>query len=133
MSKIKIKIRCVEQIYNSPGGGKKLYKEKDKSKTSGLQTYKLVVHEEFEPMFKESVKKLFANINNYTNTLECQFCHKEIQDIMNSNYFHLHTEDSRNFITFHFLCALKPKSIEKFQDIMGRFDYISHRNDSKTL
>ena len=133
MSKIKTKIKGVKQIYNIQRGGKKLYKVKDINKTSGLQTYKLAVREEFEPMFKDCIKKLFSNIKNYTNTLECQLCHKEIQDIINSNYFHLHTEDNKNFITFHFLCALKPNSIEKFQDIMGRFDYISHRDDSKTL
>ncbi len=131
MNQIRTKIKGVEQIYNSQGGGKKMYKEKEKSKTSDKQTNKLVILKEFEPLLKDSVIKLFSDINNYTNTLECQICHKEIQDTMEMNYFHLHTEDNKNFITFHFLCALRPNSILKFQDIMDKFDYTSRIDNSK--
>jgi len=131
MSKIKTKVKGVGQIYNFQGGGQKSYKEKDESKTYENQTDKLVICKEFEPLFKKSVIRLFSDINNYTNTLECWLCQKEIQDTMAMNYFHLYTEDSSKFITFHFLCALKSNSILKFQDIMDKFDYIAHIDDSK--
>lgn len=126
MSKTKTKVSDAEQNYNFQGGGKKLHKDKNEIKNSFKKSDKLVIHKEFEPLFKNSVIKLLSNIKHYTNSLECQLCHKEIQDTMNPNYFHLHTEDFKNFITFHFLCALKPNSIEQFQEIMGRYDYISH-------
>lgn len=131
MSNIKIKMKDVEQFYIIGGRGKKLHKEVDKEKTSEKQINKLVISKEFELMFKESVIKLCSDINNYNNTLECQFCHKEIEDTMAMNYFHLHAEGQEKFITFHFLCALKPDSVLEFQDMMGKFDYRSHIDDSK--
>lgn len=131
MSKIKRKIGSVEQINNFGRGGKKLNKERNKIKNSDNQTNKLVIRREFEPFFKTSVLKLFSDITNYTNTLECQYCHKEIQDTMAMNYFHLYPEDNNNFITFHFLCALKPNLVLKFQDVMNRFDYTSRIDDRR--
>jgi len=131
MSKIKRKIGNVEQIYNFGVGGEKLYREKDNNANSDKQTYKLVIRREFRPLFKKSVQKLFSDITNYTNTLECQYCHKEIQDTMEMNYFHLYPENNNNFITFHFLCALKPNSVLKFQNVMDRFDYTSRIDDTR--
>lgn len=107
-----------------------MYKKTNEIKNSFEKSDKFVVHKEFEPLFKKSVIKLLSNIVHYTNSLECQLCHKKIHTIA-MNYFHLHTEDNKNFITFHFLCALKPNSVLKFQEIMNRFDYTSHIDDSK--
>ena len=133
MSKLKIKLKGVEQVFKLEGSEKELQMEMDKGKNSERQINKLVISKEFEPMFKKSVIKLFSDFNNYTITLECQFCHKQIEDTMAMNYFQLHAKNQKKFITFHFLCALKPDSVLEFQDIMNKFDYRSHINDSKRL
>jgi len=132
MSKTKIKTSGVEQSYIfQEGGGKKLIEQKEKDKSLIKENKILVIQEEFSPMFKERVKEIFSHIKNYTNTLECQLCHKKIEDTMTPNYFHLYLEGQTIFITFHFLCALKQDIVLEFQEKMDKFDYISRIRDSK--
>ncbi|MFX0004069.1 MAG: hypothetical protein ACFE9J_11325 [Candidatus Hermodarchaeota archaeon] len=103
-----------------------MFQELGKDKNINKKTKRLVLQEEFRPMFIDSVKEILSDIKNYTNTLECKLCHKKIKDTMTPNYFQLRPIGQTQFITFHFLCALKPNVINEFQEKMGSFDYTVH-------
>jgi len=124
MSKLKRKIISVEENYYFRGDEMKLYEERVKDTNMGRIDHKSVIYEKFKSTLKNATIKLLSDIKNYTNTLECRLCHEEIQDLTAPNHCHIYTEDREHFITFHFLCALKPDSVENFQEIMGQIDYI---------
>ena len=108
MSKFKTKSSGVERhILIQEGGGRNL--EEEHNKITLKQNKILTIQEDFSLMFKDSVKEILSHIENYTCSLECQLCHKKIEDTMTPNYFHLYPEKQSIFIIFHFLCALKKK------------------------
>ncbi len=119
----------IEENYNFRGAEMKLYEENGKDKNLGRKNHKSVIYEKFKSMLKNATITLLSDIENYTNTLECQLCHEEIQDVTTPNYCHLYTEEREHFITFHYLCALKRNLAEEFQEIMGQIDYIYYIDD----
>lgn len=92
---------------------------------------KLVIHLKFKSLLKSKSKELLKNVKNYDKSLLCKICHKSIQDSSNWDYLHLYTEDNERFITFHFRCAFKRNTGEKFGEIAGEFDYIYYNNNHK--
>lgn len=85
--------------------------------------------ERFLSLLKTTTIKLLSDINNYTSSFECKICHEEIRDHTNIDHLHLYTEDREHFMTFHFRCALKHNTGEKFSDIADNFEYVFYIND----
>ncbi len=92
-----------------------------------VKTEKERVREKFKSLLRSETIEIIANIENYTNSHVCQICNQEILDIRNFNYFHLHTEDYKRYLTFHFVCALRPGTADDFNEIAGEYDYIYSR------
>lgn len=88
-------------------------------------------YERFLSLLKKTTIELLSDVKNYTSSLECKICHKKIQDHRNIDHFHLYTEDREHYMTFHFKCALKPKTGEKFDEIAGNLDYIFYIDNEK--
>ena len=89
-----------------------------------VKTEKERVRERFKSLLKPETIEIISNIENYTNSLVCMICNQEISDTKNFNYFHLHAEDYKRYITFHFACALRTGTEDDFNEIIGEFDYI---------
>jgi len=83
--------------------------------------------EKFKSLLKPETIEIIANIENYTNSLVCQICNQEILDTRDFNYFQLHAGDYKQYITFHFVCALNPGTADDFNEIAEEFDYIYSR------
>lgn len=92
-----------------------------------VKTEKERVREKFESLLRSETIEIIANIENYTNSHVCQICNQEILYTTKMNYFHLHSEDYNQYITFHFACALRPGTTHNFNEIAGEFDYIYSR------
>ena len=92
-----------------------------------VKTEKERVREKFKSLLRPETIEIISNIENYTNSLVCQICNQEILDTRKMNFFHLHAEDYKQYITFHFICALRPGTADDFNEIAGEFDYIYSR------
>lgn len=103
------------------------------NKNSGSIIRLLNIHDKFKALLKKETIDILSDVNNYTDSLECKVCHNKILNTKIPNYFHLYTEDQAHFITFHFICALKPNSVDKFHEVADYFDYTYHINNKDTI
>ena len=109
----------------------KMSSENKIQNNSKITNRKLVIHLKFKSLLKFKSRSLLKNINNYDESHICKICNKQIQDLGNLDYLNLYGEENDQFITFHFKCAFRRNTGEKFSDIASEFDYIYYNNNHK--